>query len=140
MKKITCVCIVLICLFSSVIPTLAANTVDLGGIAPQYTAILFMSTKLSIDSWGKTTCFGSVTPQSNSYKSNLTVTLQKQTSNGWSSIKSWSISGDGYLGANFEGHHYVTRGTYRLRSTASIYNSSGALLETESIYSDKRVY
>ena len=44
------------------------------------------------------------------------------------------------LGANFEGHYYVGEGTYRVRSTASIYDSSGELLETESLYSEEREY
>jgi hypothetical protein len=140
MRKIVGTGIVLFLLLFSAIPASAANPIAESEVTPQFTAIMHMSAGLSIDSWGKTTCSGSVTPQSNSYTSNLTVTLQKYTSNGWSNIKSWSVSGEGFIGANFEGYYYITSGTYRVRSTASIYNSSGVLLEAESFYSDERIY
>ncbi|MDO9534518.1 MAG: hypothetical protein Q7J85_04115 [Bacillota bacterium] len=143
MKKLIIISLVSFILIFSAIPVYAAETAKLStesDIAPQFTAIWSMGAGLSIDSWGKAICSGFVTPQSNSYSSELTVSLQKSTGSGWSTIKSWSESGVGFAGVIIEGHHYVASGTYRVCSTAKIYNSSGTLLETESFYSAERTY
>lgn len=107
-------------------------------ILPQFTFIWSMSAGLNIDSTGKATCSGSVVPASDTYTAYLTVSLQKSTSSGWSTIKSWT--GSGYSGLIVEGYYYVTSGTYRVCSTAQIYSSTGALLETESFYSAVKTY
>jgi hypothetical protein len=143
MKKIIIISLVSIILIFSAFPVYAGDTANPGTenkIAPRFTAILSMSAGLSIDSWGKATCSGFVTPQSNSYTSVLTVSLQKSTSSGWSTIKSWTGSGVGFAGVVIEGHHYVASGKYRVCSTAKVYDSSGTLLEMESFYSAERTY
>lgn len=111
-----------------------------GIISPQFTAILSMSAGLSINSSGKATCAGSVTPSNDTYTADMTVSLEKSTGNGWSTIKSWTGSGTGYFGVVIDAYYYVTSGTYRVCTTAKIYNSSGTLLETESFYSAERTY
>jgi hypothetical protein len=143
MKKLIIISLMLSILIFSAIPAYAENAVNLSPeneMAPRFTAILSMGAGLSINSWGKATCSGFVTPQSNLYTSELTVSLQKSTSNGWSTIKSWIGSGVGFAGVVIEGHHYVASGKYRVCSTAKVYNSSGTLLETESFYSAERTY
>lgn len=109
-------------------------------ISPRFIGISLISADLSINSLGRTTCSGSVTPSSDSYTTVLTVKLQKQNGSSWSTIKSWSDTNTGIEGVIIEKHYYVTSGTYRVCSTAKIYNSSGTLLETESIYSAERTY
>lgn len=141
MKKYISICIVVFMLIIATTPAYAVNTVNPSMesvVAPRFTAINSMSAGLSIDSWGKATCSGWVTPSDNSYTSNLTVSLQKSTSSGWSTIKSWTASGAGFFGVVIEGYYYVANGTYRVCSTARVYNSSGNLLETESFYSQER--
>ena len=97
MKKIVGMSMVFLLLMFSAMPAYAyaSDLVATSGFVPQYKAIMQMSAGLSIDSWGKTTCSGSVSPQSDSYTSYLTVTLQKYTSSGWSDIKSWDVSEEG---------------------------------------------
>ncbi|MEN6327567.1 MAG: hypothetical protein ABFD18_15355 [Syntrophomonas sp.] len=75
-----------------------------------------------------------------SHTTRLTVGLQKSTGSGWSTIKSWSASATGISIAAVEENYYVVYGTYRVCATARIYNSSGTLLESKSLYSDTVVY
>lgn len=144
MKRIISAGLLVFMVMLSVLPVYASGdervSSESGIISPQFTAILSMSAGLSIDSSGKATCSGSVTPSDNTYTVNMTVSLEKSTSNGWSTIKSWSGSGTGYAGVAIEAYYYVTSGTYRVCTTAKIYNSSGTLLETESFYSAERKY
>lgn len=99
-----------------------------------------MSAGLSIDTSGQAHCSGSVTPASDSYTSYLTVSLQKYSGSSWSTVKSWSDSDVGQMGVIIDGYWYVTSGTYRVCSTAQIYNSAGGLLETEPYYSATKTY
>lgn len=137
-----CLVVILVMLFS--VPAHAADiksiTANDAVVSPQFTAILSMSAGLSISSSGKATCSGSVTPASNTYKADMTVSLQKYKNNGWVTIKSWSDSGTGYAGVAIEAHYYVTSGKYRVCTSVSIYNSSGKLLESESFCSEERTY
>ena len=99
-----------------------------------------MSATLNINSSGKAQCGGTVNPSNNSYTSYLTVSLQQSTSGGWTTIKSWSGSGTGVAGVNLCNYWYVINGTYRVRTTASVYSSAGTLLETASLYSAIKIY
>jgi len=82
MKKIVGISMVFLLLIFFAMPVYASDLVVTSGFVPQYKAIMQMSGGLSIDSWGKTTCSGSVSPQRDSYTSYLTVTLQKHTAVG----------------------------------------------------------
>jgi hypothetical protein len=144
MKKAISVSLVILMAMFWTIPAYAASVAakPTKGISmsPQYTSISVLSAGLSIDSSGRATCSGTVTPSSNSYTSHLTVSLQQHIGSSWSTIKSWTASGTGFMGADVEGYYYVDYGSYRVCSTASVYNSSGKLLETESFYSAVRTY
>lgn len=139
MKKIISAALIVIMVFSLAFTAYAANDTD-KTMSPKFSYILSMSAGLEIDSAGKAGCAGTVTPSSNTYTSDLTVSLQQNTGSGWSTIKSWTDSGAGYAGVNLEGYWYVVNGTYRVCSTAKIYSSSGTLLETELFYSAERTY
>lgn len=144
MKRIISAGLLVFMVILSVLPVYASGiesaSTKSGIMSPQFTAILSMSAGLSISSSGKATCAGSVTPSSDTYTADMTVSLEKSTSNGWSTIKSWTGSGTGYVGVAIEAYYYVTSGTYRVCTTVNIYNSSGTLLETESFYSAERKY
>lgn len=108
--------------------------------SPNFTSIWSLGAGLSIDSSGLARSSGSVTPSSNTYTSYLTVSLQKYNGGDWTTIRSWSSSGVGYIGVIIDGYYYVANGTYRVCSTAQIYDSYGDLLETESFYSAEQTY
>ncbi len=107
-------------------------------MSPMFAYIWQMSAGLGIDSSGKAHYSGSVDVASQ-YTSELTVSLQKETNNSWSTVKSWADTGTG-PGLIVEGDYYVSHGTYRVCSTVNVYNSSGTLLETASIYSAEKTY
>ncbi len=144
MKRMISAGLLVFMVMLSVLPVYASGaesiSTESGIISPRFTAILSISAGLSINSSGKAACAGSVTPSSNTYTADMTVSLEKSTSNGWSTIKSWTGSGTGYVGVVIDAYYYVTSGTYRVCTTAKIYNSSGTLLETESFYSAERTY
>jgi len=143
MKKVVCTLLIATMMALSVIPAYAADVPNLSSestLSPNFIAIMSMSAGLDIKSSGKVTCSGLVTPSSRTYSAELTVSLQKSTNNGWSTVRSWTATGEVYDGAYVDTHYYVTSGTYRVRSTAKIYNSSGTLLETESMYSAEKTY
>ena len=138
MKKLICFCLSLFLLFTSAIPASVADASSLGSenlISPNFTYIWSISAGLGISSSGKAHYSGSIDASSNSYTVALTVSLQKSTSNGWTTVKSWSGSGSGQCGLIVEGYYYVDNGTYRVCSSAKVYKSTGLLLETASFYS-----
>ncbi|MDP4120309.1 MAG: hypothetical protein Q8876_04530 [Bacillota bacterium] len=142
MKKTISICLAVLMVFLLSAPAYAADAKSLEAesvVSPQYTHILLLIAGLGIDSAGKADCVGSVDSSSTSYKTSLTVSLQKYANSKWSTIKSWSDSGPG-RGLIVENYYYVGSGRYRVCSTAKVYNSSGTLLETASFYSQERTY
>jgi len=112
-------------------------------VSARYNYIDLLSSGLSINSIGLATCTGVVTPSYNDTKATLNVELQKKVSNNvWSPEGgAWSGSGTGNNPIAVEGKKYVVHGTYRVLVTAKIYSSSsGALLETQSMYSPEVTY
>ncbi|GAB6173594.1 hypothetical protein JCM15765_30720 [Paradesulfitobacterium aromaticivorans] len=144
MKKFMCMGLVVLMIVFSVVPAYAAdgtnNVKTQGLMTPLFTYIWTLDAGLTIDSSGKAACVGNVTLYNNSYSTDLTVQLQKSTSNGWSAIKTWTASGTGVAGTEIVEYYYVTTGTYRVSATAKVYDASGMLLETESLYSATVTY
>lgn len=136
MKKFIWMCLTVLMLLFSVTPAFATdklkNKDPQGTITPLFTHISTLDAGLTIDSSGKATCIGNVTLYNNSYSTDLTVQLQRYTSTGWSTIKSWTSSGTGIPGTEIVAYYYVTRGTYRVLSTAKVYDTYGYLVETQS--------
>jgi len=80
---------------------------------------------------GSATCHGKVTAKSDNATASITVTLQKQNTNGtWAIVNSWTASGTG--SASVEKTQSISSGTYRVRSTGTV---SG---ETMTVYSAER--
>lgn len=146
MKKFTCIALLVLITLLSVIPVYA-ETVDStqnqssnGVIRPLFTYISLLDAGLSIDSSGLSNCSGLVTIYNNNYSVVLTIQLQKYNSGSWSTIKTWTSSGIGIPGTIIDQYYYVVRGTYRVCSTAQVYNNYGNLVETQSIYSATVTY
>ena len=144
MKKFICMGILVLMVVFSAVPAYAAdgtkNEAKKGVITPQFTYISMLNPGLSINSSGKATCVGIVTLYDDSHSVDLTVSLQKSTGSGWSTIKAWTVSGTGVAGAETEQYYYVVSGTYRVSATAKVYNASGSLLETQTLYSATVTY
>lgn len=144
MKKFVCLALILLMAMFSAVPAYADNGAAVKAPGPQdvaparFTHISLLNAGLDISPSGLAGCLGNVFLYNSSYTAVLTVELQKYTSSGWSTIKTWTTSSTGY--ANIEGNYYVVYGTYRVRTTAQVYNPSGDLLETESLYSRTVIY
>lgn len=142
MKKLITIIFSVFMLILVSAPVYAADSsvASAGLVSPQFIGIQSLSANLSIDSFGCTTSTGVLRPSSNSYTSYLTVSLQKYTASGWTTIKSWSGSATGLYGVTVTGSYYVASGTYREASTAYIYNSSGVLVDSATAYSATVTY
>lgn len=142
MKKPISICLAILILTLLTVP---AYAVDAGNytsesvMSPQFTYIWQMSAGLGINSSGKAHTSGSVDVASMTYSAELTVELQKNANNSWSTIKTWTGNSVG-PGLIVEGDYYVVQGTYRVKTTAQVYSSTGTLLETQSIYSAEKTY
>ena len=109
----------------------AAYAVD---ISPRYTGISSLSSSLTISSAGKASCEGSAVVR-NGYTADLTVSLKQDGT----TIKTWSTSGSGIISAG--NTYYVASGhEYFVRTTATVYNSDGKIVEVQSTDSQTRSY
>ena len=143
MKKSFVIILLAFSLILSAFPVYAAGESSLEGdivISPNYTYIMLLHAGLTINSSGKAQCVGGVDASSNSYDAELTVSLQKYENGSWKSVKSWSDSGTGQSNLLIDEPYYVVRGTYRVRTTARIFDRLGKLLESASLNSDEVTY
>ncbi|MDD4621438.1 MAG: hypothetical protein PHQ15_11585 [Methanosarcina sp.] len=145
MKKIICMGIIVLMTVLCTVPAYAAensakNKKTQEVLSPRYTYISLLTAGLRINSSGKATCSGHASAYDSTHTTRLTVQLQKSTGSGWSTIKSWSTSSTGQSIAGLEGNYYVVHGTYRVCSTARLYNAADDLLECKSAYSDTVTY
>lgn len=93
---------------------------------------------LSIGSFGAAHCTSRAQVADSSYRVELFVELQ-QFDSGWDTVKDWSATGT--LSASVSGTWYVASGyDYQVKATATVYNSSGREVESETIYSDIMSY
>jgi len=103
-------------------------------ISPRYTGISTLSSAINISSIGGATCTGTVTLRSG-YTVDLTVALKQDGT----TIKTWTASGSGTICAG--NTYYVASGhEYFVRTTATVYNSDGKIVEVQSTDSQTRSY
>lgn len=149
MKKIISICLVVILVVFSAVPAFAvdsdsssaATKIGNGTISPMFVGISVISAGIDIDWWGCATCAGTVSLSNNTYSVELTVSLQRYNGSYWTTIQSWSKTGYGYGGTDMEQYYYVpSSGTYRVASTARVYNQYGTLIETQTVYSGSQTY
>ena len=116
-------------LFAAMTVSASAET-----ISPRYTAIASFSSALTISKdviGNKTSCSTKVTTDNSNYKIELTMELQKDGT----TIKTWTET-DNWVNSMSK-TYYVSGGSeYVLFSTAKVYNASGKLLETATMYSN----
>lgn len=103
----------------------------------RYTAIQSISTKLTIDRWGKASCVATVKLE-DGYTADVTMELQ-QYYVGWITIKSWSDSGGPII--EMIKTYYVESGyDYSVVVTVDVYDSNGRFVESESVISETESY
>ena len=67
-------------------------------------------------------------------KISVTVTLQRaNSSSGWDPVATLTDSGTSFAGCS--GQRYLSSGTYRTKTVAYVYSTSGAFIESATVYS-----
>lgn len=143
MKRFFCMILVFLMTLASAVPVYADGATNVnpqGIISPQFTYISYLNPGLAISSSGLASCVGAAAGYFDSYTTVVTAELQKSSGSSWSKIKTWTASATGAAIALAEGEYYVVHGTYRVCATAKIYDASGKLLETQSLYSPVVTY
>lgn len=98
--------------------------------SPRWSYLSEVLASFSFGSLGRGNCLGGLFIDSN-YDSKITLTLQKLKNGSWVDVKSWEQENSGAGEYIFEKAYYVSsKGTYRCSVTASVYSSSGKLLES----------
>lgn len=138
MKKktasIVSVLLLAVCLLS--IPAQAAVPPT---VSPCFEDIRTFYSTIDIDDSGKATAYSYIFTSTSSNTVYLTVYLQKLSGNTWSTLTSGSSSGSPYTSKSVS--RYVTSGYYyRAKGVASVYNSSGAFVESATLYSNSKYY
>ncbi len=101
-------------------------------IKPEYVIISSIQTTFTISSSGRADCYAVVTVP-NGYTVDLKVELQR-ISGGLEIIKTWETSGESRI--SLDEPWYVLPGhSYRLRVTATTYDSNGNYVESPTEYS-----
>ena len=121
---------------------LAVNDTDKddGLYGLDYVGIATLYGGLSISGTGLATCSGSVRLSNNTYTVYLVVALEQYSGGSWSSVAYWQNSGSGYSGTDVVAYRYVAHGTYRVRSTGTVFDQYGSFVEQASVYSPSRTY
>lgn len=141
MKKPICILLAVCFIATLPVSSLAAASDGAVTIAPFYLQIDALITSLSIDGSGKALCAGIVQATNSSNKLSIEVSLQQYKNSEWMTIKSWTGTGPGYMSLEVSGSYYVSSGySYRVVSTASVYDASGNLLETASKTTSEKTY
>lgn len=120
------IAVIIVCILMMGIVSAYASIVQ-----PMYVAISGFTCSLGISS-GTAKCLVDISPSNSGYTSILSVSL-KRSINGasWTTIKSWSATGSGLLGAAVDESIAVSSGyQYKLFATGTIKNADGVTIET----------
>lgn len=113
---------------------------DLTAAQPRYSHINIFSSGLTIGTGGSASCYASVNLRDSTCTVYLTSELQILQNGRWTTLSTWSSSGKGVFGTSISETASLTKGnTYRNYVTAVVKNSSGTIVETETIY-DAKIY
>lgn len=136
-KRSLCLLTAILILCASASAVAPQEAFDIPEISPRYAYIRDTEADLEITG-GLANCSASVSAPTSSYDVELTVELQQNRS-GWDTIKTWTDSGTRYASAG--GNWYVASGyDYRVKATATVYNSSGREIESATFYSYTESY
>ncbi len=92
------------------------------------------SVELSISDSGEADIEASVRGKSGVCSTSITVTLQKQTANGWEEVESWEKSNDSAYTKISETYRVSSKGAYRLVATVKANTESKDMQSQEVIY------
>jgi hypothetical protein len=137
MKKAISIFLVLLFVISfAALPASAADE-EKAPDGAKYTAIASISAGISINGLGCATSSGSVVATSGLYTCYLVVILQRYVNGNWQQVNSWSDSDTGSVAISEP--YYVSSGTYRGRSTATVY-AGDPLMDNATCYSGSQTY
>ena len=129
----------LLLMLSLFVPAAHATNDERMVIQPKYAGISRLSAVFSISAAGKSSCGSEVKLSNSTYSVELTMELQQKNGNSWETIKTWTTSGSGTV--SLDKSWYVTSGsTYRIHTTAAVYNSAGRLVEAPTVDSASQKY
>ena len=136
MKRILSLLLALVLFMGSAVPAFAAESES--AVTPRYTYIARMSAALEISSLGVANCGGSCyVPGADTVK--FTCKLQRYEDSSWTTVKTWTDTDAPTCGLSK--YYAVSSGyTYRVRTTCSVYNASGVLVESGTCYSHQVEY
>ncbi|MFR6022892.1 MAG: hypothetical protein ACLUGW_01160 [Oscillospiraceae bacterium] len=107
-------------------------------IQPRYEILGFFTALLSISDDGRASCQTTVYVQTG-YRAELTAELQQSNGKGWTTIHSWHAEGSRRV--EIIEPKFVTSGhSYRLKVTATAYDSNGNIVEEPIKYSSVENY
>lgn len=90
---------------------------------------------VSLQTNGNTaSCYGSARTIVSTDSIHMWMYLQKQTSNGWTTVYSW-YEQDVHLAVLDESRSGLSSGTYRLRLYVKVYDANGYFVESANVYS-----
>ena len=100
-------------------------------VQPRFKHIISFGTSITYGDWGIATCSSSVIIDSG-YKVTLVLTLQRSSGNdSWEDVETWSAAGN--AGATIsERRALYSQYSYRVKSTATVYDLDGNWIESES--------
>lgn len=142
MKKFITTLIIFSLLLTSLVPCSFADNVESQYyepiVVPRYEVLYSISASLNISDSGRADCTASVRVPSG-YKVELLAELQQKDGSRWETIHDWEASGSTRI--SVYGPWYVLPGySYRLKVTATTYDSSGNFIEAPVEYSPIRDY
>ena len=137
MKRFICIMLVVVTVFACTTPVLAAT--EEPPITPRYSYIEGIQSSLSIDeTTGLAMCHSSTYAIGGS-SIKLTCTLQRKNGSSWSTVYSWSKTASQNAVIN-RSYGVYSGYTYRVKAVCSVYNSSGRVVETGTVYSSQVTY
>ena len=133
-----CVYLLIFSLLSSFISSYAAESDSEELLPPpqRYTYLAMISASVTTSPSGAAKCaaLARISSGFNNYTVSISATLQRQTSSGWSNVKTWNKTGGSacYL----EVYKGITSGYYyRLHSVVTVYSPSGVVVESQTVNS-----
>ncbi len=124
---------VLACLqVSAVSPALASGN---DAVQPRYVHMRGLNADVVLTEFSRADCYSTVETMRIGDTAALTMELQRSSDgSAWSPVASWSTIGSGLMSLGKS--RYVTSGYYyRVVASASVYDSAGTLMESESVVS-----
>lgn len=134
MKKIVSLLLVLLLLLPCVsVSAESLTNGKLDTVSPRFKEMTGCNAALT-PAGGGTYIFSGSARANSTVTISVTVTLQRaNSSSGWDDMATLTDSGTSY--ASCSGQRYLSSGTYRTKTVANVYSTSGAFIESATVYS-----